>query len=85
MKAAALLALLLLSAVPARAQAPLEAPPPEGRTVTTPEPPTFGRSDMVAAANPLAAAAGRDMLRRGGSAVDAAIATQLVLNLVEPQ
>ncbi|HZB94219.1 MAG TPA: gamma-glutamyltransferase [Stellaceae bacterium] len=85
MKAAALLALLLLVAVPARAQAPLEAPPPEGRTVTTPEPPTFGHSDMVAAANPLAAAAGRDMLRRGGSAVDAAIATQLVLNLVEPQ
>ena len=43
------------------------------------------KRDMVAAANPLAAEAGRDMLRRGGSAVDAAIATQMVLNLVEPE
>lgn len=40
---------------------------------------------MVAAAHPLAAEAGRDILREGGSAVDAAIATQLVLGLVEPQ
>src|SRR5690349_11806247 len=40
---------------------------------------------MVAAANPLAAGAGREILRAGGSATDAAIAIQLVLNLVEPQ
>ena len=40
---------------------------------------------MVVAANPLAADAGLEMLRAGGSATDAAIATQLVLNLVEPQ
>ena len=41
--------------------------------------------DMVAAANPLAAQAGREILAAGGSAADAAVAVQLVLNLVEPQ
>ena len=40
---------------------------------------------MVVAAHPLAARAGYEALARGGSAVDAAIAAELVLNLVEPQ
>jgi len=40
---------------------------------------------MIAAANPLAAEAGREMLRAGGAAIDAAIAAQMVLTLVEPQ
>ncbi|MBZ2206804.1 gamma-glutamyltransferase [Massilia soli] len=40
---------------------------------------------MVAAANPLAVEAGYTILKQGGSAIDAAIATQLVLTLVEPQ
>ncbi|BDA69931.1 gamma-glutamyltransferase [Calothrix sp. PCC 7716] len=40
---------------------------------------------MVAAANPIAAAVGSDILRRGGSAIDAAIAVQMTLGLVEPQ
>jgi gamma-glutamyltranspeptidase / glutathione hydrolase len=39
----------------------------------------------VAAANPLATQAGYDILKAGGSAVDAAIAVQMVLGLVEPQ
>jgi gamma-glutamyltranspeptidase/glutathione hydrolase len=42
-------------------------------------------TQMVVAANPHAAEAGVRMLRAGGSAVDAAIAVQLVLSLVEPQ
>jgi gamma-glutamyltranspeptidase/glutathione hydrolase len=43
------------------------------------------REFMVAAAHPLAAQAGYDVLARGGSAVDAAIAVQMVLGLVEPE
>jgi gamma-glutamyltranspeptidase/glutathione hydrolase len=40
---------------------------------------------MVSAAHPLAAQAGVQVLQRGGSAVDAGIAVQMVLTLVEPQ
>lgn len=45
----------------------------------------YSRSYMVVAANPLATKAGCEVLKKGGSAVDAAIATQMVLNIVEPQ
>jgi gamma-glutamyltranspeptidase/glutathione hydrolase len=47
--------------------------------------PPLTRHVMVAAANPLAAQAGLAVLRRGGSAMDAAVAIQAVLGLVEPQ
>ena len=43
------------------------------------------KHQAVAAANPLAAEAGHAILKLGGTAVDAMIATQLVLGLVEPQ
>ncbi len=46
---------------------------------------SLARRHMIAAANPHAVDAGLAILRAGGSAVDAAIAAQLVLNLVEPQ
>ena len=51
---------------------------PEGQASTAPH-------AMVAAANPLAVAAGVKVLRAGGSAIDAAVAVQAVLGLVEPQ
>lgn len=40
---------------------------------------------MVSSANPYASEAGMRILAKGGSAIDAAIAVQLVLNLVEPE
>ncbi|MGI9380866.1 MAG: gamma-glutamyltransferase, partial [Methyloligellaceae bacterium] len=43
------------------------------------------QSYMIAAANPLASEAGNGILAKGGSAIDATIAAQMVLNLVEPQ
>ncbi len=46
---------------------------------------TAARRHMIAAANPYAAQAGLQMLRKGGSAIDAAIAAQMVLTLVEPE
>lgn len=54
---------------------------PAARPVSTSTP----ARGMVAAANPLAVEAGLRVLRDGGSAVDAAVAIQAVLGLVEPQ
>jgi gamma-glutamyltranspeptidase/glutathione hydrolase len=48
-------------------------------------PPNARDQGFVIAANPLAARAGMEVLERGGSAVDAAIAIQAMLSLVEPQ
>ena len=58
---------------------------PEGASGHLAKPGWSARTFAVAAANPLAAEAGVQMLRAGGSAVDAAIAVQMVLTLVEPQ
>jgi gamma-glutamyltranspeptidase/glutathione hydrolase len=58
---------------------------PEAASGYTEKPGWYAKSFMVSAANPLAVDAGYDMLKQGGSAVDAAIATQMVLGLVEPQ
>jgi gamma-glutamyltranspeptidase / glutathione hydrolase len=49
------------------------------------QPPAVARQEMVVAANPHAAEAALEILHEGGGALDAAIAAQLVLSLVEPQ
>jgi len=58
---------------------------PESESGFQPKPLVKATRHMVIAAHPLAAEAGLAMLRKGGSAVDAGIAVQMVLNLVEPQ
>lgn len=61
-------------------------PQPEGPSaIAAPRPVASAERQMVVAANPIAADVGRLILRQGGSAVDAAIAMQMVLTLVEPQ
>ncbi|MFZ4877996.1 gamma-glutamyltransferase [Janthinobacterium sp. Mn2066] len=72
-----------LAASPAFAEVPQKAP--EIGTAYVEKAGWSAQKFMVAAANPLAADAGYQMLKKGGSAIDAAIATQLVLTLVEPQ
>ena len=73
----------LLAVAPAVAQ---ERPAPEAPGAAAGGPKAAeGSRHMVVAAHPLAAGAARDVLRRGGSALDAVVAAQFVLNLVEPQ
>lgn len=75
-----LLIALLAGCAPLSAEArpPAAAPAPASA-------PAYKPSGMVAAANPLAVEAGLRVLRDGGTAVDAAVAVQSVLSLVEPQ
>ena len=58
---------------------------PEGSSGYTAKPGWATKKFAVAAANPLATDAGYQVLKAGGSAIDAAIAVQMVLTLVEPQ
>ncbi len=58
---------------------------PEAASGYTAKPGWATKKFAVAAANPLATDAGYQILKAGGSAVDAAVAVQMVLGLVEPQ
>lgn len=58
---------------------------PEAATGISQQQQVSGREWMIASANPYASEAGAAMLRQGGNAIDAMVATQLVLGLTEPQ
>lgn len=82
-------AIAAIAAIAALGGCAVVAPPPSLPQAATGLPAERAASSaerfMAAAAHPLAAQAGRQILAAGGSAVDAAIAMQMVLALVEPQ
>jgi gamma-glutamyltranspeptidase/glutathione hydrolase len=76
---------MLLATAVAAAGAAQESPPPESTHAVAERSAVEARRFMVASAHPLATEAGHAVLAAGGSAADAAVAVQMVLNVVEPQ
>lgn len=86
MKGSRWLFALVLAATPLHAQQVSDRHAPEAPSaVAAGQKSATGTRWMVATANPLASEAGAAMLRAGGNAIDALVAVQLVLGLVEPQ
>jgi gamma-glutamyltranspeptidase / glutathione hydrolase len=83
------LALLLALLAGCQTQTTQSEPPlpaaPEGPSGFTAKGAVVGQRWMVATANPLASQAAAQVLRNGGKAIDAAVAAQMMLTLVEPQ
>ncbi|BDA86340.1 gamma-glutamyltranspeptidase [Aureimonas sp. SA4125] len=77
--------LTALAFLAAPLQAQQLAPAPEAASGVMQKVLVRAKSQMVVAAHPLAAEAGREVLRAGGNAIDAMVTVQLVLGLVEPQ
>lgn len=68
-----------------QAPAPREAGEPEAATGYIEKKAHHSKDYMVVAANPYASWAGKNIIEQGGSAIDAAVAVQAMLTLVEPQ
>lgn len=77
--------LLVLTAVLLGAASALAQPAPEPASGFNPKRGIEAKRFVLTAAHPLAVEAGYQVLQRGGAAIDAAVAAQMVLNLVEPQ
>lgn len=75
----------LVNAIPALSQQASDTVAPEQAVKTSTAKLVTAKSYMVAAANPVAAATGAEILKDGGNAIDAAIVVQTMLGLVEPQ
>ncbi|CAG1010587.1 MAG: gamma-glutamyltransferase [Rhizobiaceae bacterium] len=83
---AALMALAVaVATMGAAAQQASDVLAPEGASGVAAKAPVHAKRHMVVAANPIAAEAGLDVLRAGGTAADALVAIQAMLGLVEPQ
>ena len=76
---------LLFLAAHVHAQEAADKVAPEIATGISSRQAVTAQTHMVASANPLATKAGHDVLAAGGNAIDAMVAVQLVLGLVEPQ
>lgn len=75
----------VIACAPANQQVERQALDPEAATGRTVNEISYANDYMVAAANPIAVEAGLAVLREGGTAIDAAVAVQAMLTLVEPQ
>jgi len=84
-KISALLTATALLSTPLNAAQTTDSIAPEAASGFTKKASVNASNYMVAVANPLAAKAGYEVLKRGGSAIDAMVAVQAMLGLVEPQ